>query len=196
MALRVAVLPALLCCVLAATAGCDPPTGPRRSPHCSLESPHCSAAETAAARLQQSEQQHPAVSQAPPSHGALPPPIRQRARRRQRRHPCPRRYRPSSRPRPCNSNRRSSPDTRRLSTSCVLPPSSTSNCLTRRRHSVGQYRRRQLRPYSRFWFKAPTRKVGRTPVFAPSRPRGHDCDEQRLRTFLPCDDQSPSPRRS
>ena len=71
--LRVAVGPVLLGCVMATAAGCGSNgSGALVTP---AGTPHCSAAETAAARLQQSEQQNPAVSQPPPSGSALPPPV-------------------------------------------------------------------------------------------------------------------------
>lgn len=72
--LRVAVGPVLLGCVIATTAGCGSNASGAIA---SLQPgvPHCSAAETAAALLQQSAQQNPAVSQTPPSGSALPPPM-------------------------------------------------------------------------------------------------------------------------
>lgn len=71
--LRVAMAPMLLGCVMATTAGCG---SNALGATASLQPgvPHCSAAETAAALLQQSAQQNPAVSQPPPTGSVLPPP--------------------------------------------------------------------------------------------------------------------------
>lgn len=72
--LRVAVAPVLVGFVMATSAGCGSNASGAIA---SLQPgvPHCSAAETAAALLQQSGQQHPAVSQPPSSQSAFPPPM-------------------------------------------------------------------------------------------------------------------------
>ena len=72
--LRVAVAPVLLGCVMATSAGCGSKASGALA---SLQPgvPLCSAAETAAALLQQSGQQNPAVTQPPSSQSALPSPM-------------------------------------------------------------------------------------------------------------------------
>ena len=67
--LRVVVASVLLGCVMAISAGCG---SNGSSAIASLQPgvPHCSAAETADARLQQYEQQHPGVSEPPSSQSA------------------------------------------------------------------------------------------------------------------------------
>lgn len=74
MTLRVATGPVLFGCVMATVASCGS-NGSGALASLQPGVPHCSAAETAAARLQQSEQQNPVVSQPPPSGSALPPPM-------------------------------------------------------------------------------------------------------------------------
>ena len=71
--MRLLVGPVLVTFVLAMATGCG--SNPSSST-VSLEpgTPRCSAAETAAAREQQSEQQNPPASQAPASVGAIPTP--------------------------------------------------------------------------------------------------------------------------
>lgn len=69
-----AVAPVLLGCVMAAVAGCGS-IGSAALASLRPGVPHCSAAESAAARLQQSGQQNPAVSQPSHSESAVPPPM-------------------------------------------------------------------------------------------------------------------------
>jgi len=73
MMLRVAAGPALLGYVMATVAGCGS-NGSGAPALRQLGVPHCLAAETAAAGLQQSEQQNPTVSWLPPSGSSLPSP--------------------------------------------------------------------------------------------------------------------------